>query len=55
MAAIHAEENNKSNRDVIADMDARFDKEYSTPDERYMDELEKLNFPLELDDDEFIE
>ena len=55
MAAIHAEENNKSNRDVIADIDARFDKEYSTPEERFMDELEKLNFPLELDDDEFIE
>lgn len=55
LAAIHAEENNKSNRDIIADMDARFEKEYSTPDDRMMDELEKLNFPLELDDDEFIE
>lgn len=55
LAQIHAEENNKTSREVIDYKDSLYVKSGLTATDLAYQEIEKLNFPPELDDEEFIE
>lgn len=52
---MHGEENNKGFRDVIDHKDDQWRKDVQTPVDMAYEEMEKLNFPHEKDDEEFIE
>lgn len=52
---IHSEENIKAFRDVLDDRDELNRKKYLTAEQAAYEQLAKLNFPLDGDDEEFIE
>lgn len=55
MGKIHAEENNKSLREIINDKDRDMEKAYCDAEDLAINKLKELGFPTDYDDEDYIE
>lgn len=55
MARIHAEETEKSFRQIIDDLDEKENSQFEDSEAQALKKMKELGFPMEFDDEDYIE